>query len=332
MATIREVAKLAGVSPATVSRVINGTAKVDERKRQAVLAAISETGFKPNELARALFKHSSKIIGVIIPDIENPFFSEAAKAIEAEAFTQGYKILLCYSDHSPEKEAINIQMLVQMKADGIIIMTNGEDTGKNIANCELPIVVMDRRFTSGKKVASIEADHYKGGWLAAEHLVQCGCKKIICLRAPQKYSSSQERYRAYVDICEKYNREPLFLDCDYSYESGLIAAKEIMAYYPDADGILASNDIAAMAVYKILTQAGYKIPDDIQLIGFDDISFSWRLTPELTTIHQPICELGQKAVQLILQDSASQNQENLILDVSLIERQTTHRTKGGFIQ
>ncbi len=132
MASIREVAKLAGVSPATVSRVMNGTAKVDEEKKQRVLRAIDETGFKPNELARALFKQSSKIIGVILPDIDNPFFSEAAKAIEAEAFRQGYKILLCYSDNNDEKEALNIQMLIQMKADGIIIMTNGEETGKNI--------------------------------------------------------------------------------------------------------------------------------------------------------------------------------------------------------
>lgn len=327
MASIREVAKLAGVSPATVSRVMNGTAKVDEEKKQRVLQAIDETGFKPNELARALFKQSSKIIGVILPDIDNPFFSEAAKAIESEAFRQGYKILLCYSDNNDEKEALNIQMLIQMKADGIIIMTNGEETGKNIEQCDLPIVVMDRRFTTGRKTASIESNHYKGGWLAAEHLVNCGCKKIVCLRGPQKYSSGKERYWAYLDLCEKYYREPLVLDCDYSYDNGLSAAKQILETYPDADGILASNDIVAMAVYKIFSQAGYKIPEDVQLVGFDDISFSQRFTPELTTIHQPIHELGEKAVQLILQGSELENQENLILDVSLVKRQTTLEKK-----
>ena len=327
MASIREVAKLAGVSPATVSRVMNGTAKVDEEKKQRVLQAIDETGFKPNELARALFKQSSKIIGVILPDIDNPFFSEAAKAIESEAFRQGYKILLCYSDNNDEKEALNIQMLIQMKADGIIIMTNGEETGKNIEQCDLPIVVMDRRFTTGRKTASIESNHYKGGWLAAEHLVNCGCKKIVCLRGPQKYSSGKERYWAYLDLCEKYHREPLVLDCDYNYDNGLSAAKQILETYPDADGILASNDIVAMAVYKIFSQAGYKIPEDVQLVGFDDISFSQRFTPELTTIHQPIHELGEKAVQLILQGSELENQENLILDVSLVKRQTTLEKK-----
>ena len=186
---------------------------------------------------------------------------------------------------------------------------------------------MDRKFTAGRKVASIESNHYKGGWLAAEHLVDCGCKKIVCLRGPQKYSSGKERYWAYLDLCEKYNREPLILDCDYSYDNGLKAARQILEMYPDADGILASNDIVALAVYKIFSQAGYKIPDDVQLVGFDDISFSWRFTPELTTIHQPIQELGEKAVQLILQGSTQENQENLILDVSLKERQTTRRKR-----
>lgn len=124
MASIREVAKRAGVSPATVSRVINGTARVDEEKRERVEKAIEETGFRPNELARALYRKSSKIIGVIVPDIENPFFSELAKAIEKEAYEQEYRILLCNSDDQKEKELANLQMLAQLQADGVILMTN----------------------------------------------------------------------------------------------------------------------------------------------------------------------------------------------------------------
>lgn len=166
MASIREVAKIAGVSPATVSRVMNGTANVDEEKKQRVLEAIQETGFKPNELARALFKKSSKIIGMIVPNIENPFFSEIAKAVEEEAFQNGYKMLLCNSANNPKKERMNIQMLVQMQADGIVIMTNSDRTGKKIAECGLPVVVMDRKLSKGREIAFIESDHYKGGKLA----------------------------------------------------------------------------------------------------------------------------------------------------------------------
>ena len=124
MTSIRDVAKLAGVSPSTVSRVMNGTAKVDEEKMQRVLNAISETGFKPNEVARSLFKKSSRIIGVIAPDIENPFFTEMARSIEGEAYARGYRMTLCYSENKPEKEKESIRMLSRMNADGIILMYN----------------------------------------------------------------------------------------------------------------------------------------------------------------------------------------------------------------
>ena len=152
MASIRDVARIAGVSPSTVSRVMNGTANVEEDKRQKVLAAIQETGFKPNELARALFKQSSKIIGVIVPNIENPFFNELAKAVEEEAYINGYKILLCNSNNNTEKELMNIQMLNQMKADGIIILTYSDKTGQAIASCQLPVVVVDRQLTGSGQI------------------------------------------------------------------------------------------------------------------------------------------------------------------------------------
>ena len=135
MTSIREVAKLAGVSPATVSRVMNGTANVNEEKKKRVEAAIKETGFQPNELARALYKKSSKMIGMIVPDIENPFFSELAKAVEDTAYQNGYRILLCSSGGDEEKEAVNIQMFNQLRADGIVVMTNCAETGKALEDC-----------------------------------------------------------------------------------------------------------------------------------------------------------------------------------------------------
>ena len=160
MTSIREVAKIAGVSPATVSRVMNGTANVDERKKQRVLEAIEKTGFRPNELARALYKKSSRMIGVIVPDIENPFFSELSKAAEEQAYRTGYRILLCNSDDDPQKEMMNIQMLVQMKADGIIITTNCDSTSQVLEDCPIPVVVVDRKLKGKSGTAFIEADHY----------------------------------------------------------------------------------------------------------------------------------------------------------------------------
>ena len=300
MASIREVAKRAGVSPATVSRVINGTARVDEEKRERVEKAIEETGFRPNELARALYRKSSKIIGVIVPDIVNPFFSELAKAIEKEAYEQEYRILLCNSDDQKEKELANLQMLAQLQADGVILMTNTGEKSQSYEAVSMPIVFVDRRLDEMGQTSVIEADHYAGGKLAAEHLIACGCRKITCIRGPQELSSGKKRYEGYREVCRQYSMKERFVDSTYKYEDGAKAAEEVLRRYPDTDGIIACNDMTAVSVYKVLQKRGYRVPDDIQIIGFDGVKFGRFLTPELTTVAQPIKEMGKCAVQMIL--------------------------------
>lgn len=326
MASIREVAKLAGVSPSTVSRVMNNTAKVDEEKRQRVLAAIEETGFQPNELARALFKKSSKIIGVLVPTIDNPFFSEMSKAIEEEAYQNGFRILLCNSNSDVEKEKMNIQMLSQMNADGLILMTHSDKTGPLIKECSLPVVILDRMLIGEGGIAHIESDHYTGGILATEHLIECGCKNIVCIRGPQELSSGKKRYQAYKDVCAKYGLKEQTVDCKYSYTAGLVAAEEILEKYPDVDGIIANNDMVAISTYKVLQSKGYRVPEDIQLIGFDNIRFSRLVTPEISTITQPIQEMGKLAVQIIIDHmNGVTYKKDHVLDVALVERQSTRR-------
>lgn len=326
MVSIREVAKKAGVSPSTVSRVMNGTARVDEDKRERVLKAIEETGFRPNELARALFKKSSRIIGVIVPNIENPFFNELARAIEEEAYRNGFRILLCNSNNDSEKERSNIQMLNQMNADGIIIMSNSDATGACIKDSNVPVVVLDRKLSGDKGIANIGSDHYHGAVLAMEHLLSCGCQNIVCMRGPQDVSSGKLRYNGYLDTCRKYGVKEQVIDCDYSYESGLRAVLQLLERYPAVDGIIASNDMTAIAAYKVLLGKGIRVPEDIQLIGFDNIRFSRLFTPEFTTVAQPITQMGMLAAQIIVKHGNGEafEKENL-LEVTLIERQTTRR-------
>lgn len=326
MTNIREVAKIAGVSPSTVSRVINGSANVEENKRQRVLAAIEQTGFRPNELARALYKKSSRIIGVIVPNIENPFFNELSKAIEEEAYQNGYRILLCNSNNNTEKEVLNIQMLRQMNADGIIIITHSDKTGWELSECKLPVVVVDRKITGIVATAYIESDHYKGGRMAVEHLLGCGCKNIICLRGPLELSTGLQRYLGYRDFCKEHGLEEKYIDCLYDYVCGLEASEELLRKYPEVDGIIACNDMVAIASYKVLTHTGRRVPEDVQIIGFDDIKFSRLFTPEFTTITQSITQMGTLAVQIIIQvrKGLPFHKEN-IFDVSLVERQTTKR-------
>lgn len=326
MATIREVAQLAGVSPATVSRVMNGTAKVDEEKKKRVEAAIRETGFIPNKLARALFKNSSGLIGLIVPNIDNPFFNEIAKAIEEEAYNKGLHIVLCSSGNNTQKEADNIQMLEQMKADGIILITNGNHTGRMIEKCSLPVIVVDRHITDCGEIAHIEADHYQGGKLAAEFLVKCGCRSIVCLRGPQEFTSGRLRYQGYCDVCRENGIPERYVDTRYSFESGIKAAYEMLERFPETDGIVAANDMVAISSYKVLRSKGIRVPEDIQIVGFDDIRFSSLVSPAVTTIHQPITEMGKRAVEIIFRYAeGSEYSEKNVFDVYLVERETTMR-------
>lgn len=324
MATIREVAKLAGVSPATVSRVMNGTANVDDDKKNRVLEAIEKTGFQPNQLARALFKNSSRLVGLIVPNIDNPFFSELARKIEEEAFKRGYQIVLCSSGNNSDKELSNIRMLSRMKADGIILITNGEHTGKMIKETDLPVVVVDRHMTDGGEIAYIESDHYTGGVLATEHLYECGCRKIVCLRGPQEYASGRLRFKGYQDVCRKYGLEEMYIDTAYTFEAGLKSAELLLKKYPEADGIFAANDIVAISTYKVLKNHKIKVPKDVKLVGFDDIRFSSLVTPELTTIRQPIGKMGELAVDIICNYAEGKPyDEACILGVELVKRETT---------
>lgn len=324
MIRIREVAKMAGVSPATVSRVMNGTANVNAEKKQRVLDAIEKTDFKPNEAARALYRKSARIIGVIVPNIDNPFFNEMAEAIEAETYKNNYRLTLCNSNNDVEKELHNIELLKRMNADGIILLTNGGESFQKVTESDIPVVVMDREVTNNQNIVYIEADHYEGGRLSMEYLLECGCKNIVNMRGPQNLSSGRKRFDGYLDVCRKYHLSPQYVDCHYSYEDGLQQAALILETYPQVDGIIAANDMVALSVYKILTKNGKRVPEDIQLIGFDDIRLSQIMTPELTTIRQPIAEMGKQAViSLIDCIEKKETGKKHIFHVKIIRRDTT---------
>lgn len=326
MSSIREVAKLAGVSPATVSRVMNGTANVNEEKRERVLRAISETGFVPNEVARSLFRKSAKIIGLVLPDIDNPFFTQLADAIEQEADANGYRVILYNTRNDFEKEKMALQMLTSMNADGIIFTRTNEKLQPFVASTPIPVVVTDTVFSGGQASAYVHCDFYQGGRMATEYLLECGCQKIVCMKGPQKLSSARARYEGYKDVCAEKQMEERTVETDFSFNMGLTAAEEMLEKYPDVDGIVACNDMVAISAYKVLHKNHISVPDQVQIIGFDDIFLSTLLTPELTTITQPIKAIGTKAAELIIHsDVQEMNMEKYIFPVSLVERETTKR-------
>lgn len=326
MSSIRDVAKLAGVSPATVSRVMNGTANVNEEKRERVIQAITETGFVPNEVARSLFRKSARLIGLVLPDIENPFFTQLADAIEKKADANGYRVILYNTRNDIEKEKMALQMMTSMNADGIIFTRSNETLQSFVEETPIPVVVTDTVFSGGHASAYVHCDFYQGGRMATEHLIKCGCRRIVCMKGPQNLSSAKARYEGYRDVCAEMQLEERTVETDYSFNMGLTATEELLEIYPDADGIVACNDVVAISAYKVLKKNHIRVPEQVQLIGFDDIMLSSLLTPELTTIMQPIKAIGAKAAELIIHSNGQvMSMEKYIFPVSLVERETTRR-------
>lgn len=329
MISIREVAKLAGVSPATVSRVMNGTANVDSEKKDRVLRVISETGFVPNEVARSLYKKSAKAIGLLIPSITNPYFTQLSSVIEKTADAYGYRLILCNTGGKLEKEKESLQMLRSMNADGIIFVTSNEEIQPFIKECKIPVVLIDRLLNKKDYGQYVHCDHLEGGRIAMEYLLECGCKNIVCVKGPQEVSSAKARYLGYQEICKKRNIKEQTIDCDYDFDAGLVMTEKLIEQYKEVDGIIACNDMIAISIYKILHKKKIKVPKQVQLIGFDNIALCSLVTPELTTVAQPIKEIGIKAAELIIHKEETENQEKeYIFPAELIVRETTKK-KGA---
>lgn len=324
MVNIRKVAELAGVSPATVSRVINGTANVAPDKRQRVLAIIEETDFVPNEVARTLFRKTSKIIGLILPSVRNPYFTQLAGLLDELALARGYRIFLCNTSYDIEKEKAAVQNLVSMHADAIIVASCNQALLQTIQSCPVPIVALDAMLSGGEVEACVYCDYRSGGRMAAEHLIENGCRSIVCIKGPQIRYSARARYEGYLDACHAHGLPVQTVECDYDFLRGMAMTEALLRIYPDVDGIIACNDIVAISTYKVLHKRSIRVPQQIQLIGFDDISFSSLISPELTTIHQPLQDMAEKAIELIAENKLTKEKGiNFVFPVSLIIRETT---------
>ena len=329
MINIREVAKLAGVSPATVSRVINGTAKVSAEKRARVLEAITATDFVPNEVARSLYRKSATLIGLIIPSITNPYFTQVASIIERLASDNGYRVFLCDVGDDMEKEQAAIQTLVSMNADGIIIASTNEEIAPYLDMCQIPVVAIDSRFPTKKVESYVVCDYYSGGRMAMEHLLECGCGNIVCIKGPQRIFSAKARYEGYRDVCRERGIEERTVSCDYDFHAGLAMTEELLRTYPDVDGIIACNDVVALSTYKILHRRNIRVPEQVQLIGFDDIAWSSLFTPALTTISQPIEQMATHAMKLIIdQKNTEEKGVEIVYPVQLTVRETTRKEEN----
>ena len=330
---ISDIARMAGVSKGTVSRVINDSPEgVSEETRKRIKKMIEDVGYIPNRVAGSITHARTGTIGIIIPDIQNFFFPQVVKGIEDCARIHGYTVFLGNSESDIKNEERYLRTFIEKRVDGIVLNTCGEITDKKLLNSlgvsRIPIVLMDRKSESFPNVPGIYVDNRSAACEGVGYLLRSGLKRIAYLGGNDQLYTSRERYRGYVMALEKAGVpvEPdLVLHGDYSLASGIEMINRLSSRLGEIDGIFAGSDMTAIGVIKALRERNIRVPEDIQVLGFDNIEMSDVLTPALTTMSQPMYEIGSHAMQKLLDifDEKEDCMQSEYLHAVLIRRETT---------
>lgn len=323
---IQDVARLAGVSPTTVSRVLNNRGYISDETRKKVNKAMKELNYFPNDIARSLFNKRTNLIGVILPTVSNPFFGELTFYIENICNSLDYKILLCNSLNNVYNEERYLEMLMRNQVDGIIVGTHNQGIVQ-YKNDNMAIVSIDTYLSDN--IPIIGSDNYYGGKIATELLISKGCKNIINIDGEFNLRT-QARLRkiAYEDVMRSNNMDPITYEIVSTFDGGnqIQIANKILDEYPKLDGIFATNDLFAAAFINEARKRGRKIPEDLKIVGYDGTGTIRSLLPDLTTIKQPIELIAKISIDLLIKQidgDFSNRKSKIALPVSLIEGKTT---------
>jgi LacI family transcriptional regulator, sucrose operon repressor len=325
MATIKDVAALSGVTVTTVSRMLNGRGYVSEKTKEKIRKVMKDLHYQPNEIARSLSKKQTSVIGLIVPSASNPFFSKIIDAVEHHASKHKYKLLLCNSNLELKKEIDYFGMLNANKVSGVIVASRTQDLHQHI-RYDAPVISIDRIISS--QIPAICSDNYQGGVLAAEHLIAKGCKKLAHISGSSFLNmDANKRYFGFREVCEKHGIPHIVIDASEEQFQSMHYGEIIDALldsHPDLDGIFTSNDILAAQVIQACYYRKISIPEQMKIVGYDDIDLCTIFTPPITTIHQPVDDICQYAVESIVFKSRNKTMpSNITFPVRLIERGTT---------
>lgn len=339
MITIRDVASRAEVSIATVSRVVNGNRPVHPAIRERVLKAVEELNYRPNFLARGLRQRNTCMIGLITPDNSNPFYAEVARAVEDAGFATGYSVILCNTDLSQEKQLAYLDVLLSHKVDGVILingvmlingtmLTNMEDTIpqglENLLAEHIPILFTNTD-TLLPDADQIMVDNHQGGYLAGQYLLKLNHRRIGCIALEQPNFYNKPRIVGFRQALAEQGIEltiESFTTGNGRYDSGYKATQELIQRLPDLTAIFVFNDLMALGAMNALRAQGKQVPDDVSIIGFDDIFYASTVEPGLTTIAQPITAIGQESITQLINriQQPEKPPAHILLPVELIER------------
>ncbi|MBO9600003.1 MAG: LacI family DNA-binding transcriptional regulator [Cohnella sp.] len=325
--TIMDVAERARVSKATVSRVLNQNPQVKGEIKERVLRAIEELEFRPSAIARNLATSRSNVVGLILPDITNPYFPFIARGIEDAAHQLGYSLFISNTDNDPRLEHEYIHKMVEQQVGGIVLISSTlqADAVRELTSLQTPIVLCDR-LIDGTPFDSVSIDNFKAAYEAVCYLISRGHRRIAHLAGPRNIQSSENRKNGYLEAMRDANLEPFVSTGAFSFESGIQQMDVVIEEYrPTA--LFASNDLLALGAMQLIVQRGMTVPGDIAVIGCDDIPYGKMSRPQLSTISIPVYQLGVTALQL-LENQMKGGRDGTVNEI--LEHKIIHRESCGW--
>jgi LacI family transcriptional regulator, galactose operon repressor len=336
--TISDVAKEAGVSTMTVSRVFNGRGEISQETRQRVQQIIDRLGYRPSSVARNLKTQRTHTIGLVVPDITNPFFPELVHGAEEKASEEGFAVMLCNTVRSPDRERKALELLEDKRVDGLICCSPGlsDEILLPLLRQHEAVVVFDR--VVDKAIGgSVRVDDVYGGISATNHLLKIGRRSLGLLSGPKYYGGSERRrygFRAGLELQGMRSDPELEIECEPDEEGGYQAAMLLLQHHRKIDGIFCFNDLVALGALGALGKLGIRVPEQVAVIGFDDLRLASLTTPQLSTLHVDKLELGRSMVRMLLERIKGdlQPEDECIIRPQLIVRQSapnndTHKEK-----
>ena len=304
--TMDEIAKLAGVSKATVSRVLNDSeCGVGEQTRVRVKKIAEELGYSVEQTEKKKNVSFTRYIALILPDITNPFFADLAKSVEDSLRRKGYSLVLANTDFSEDNEAAQIRELMVKRLEGILLVPSGiraREEHDLPRRYQIPMVLMDRKLEGISDIPGVYSNNEYASVISCEHLIRKGARDIVFISGPLNVSTSIERFEGYKAVLAQHSipfRPEMCRHGSYTVESGYNAVLELARSGISYSAILAANDLMALGALKAVREFGYRVPEDVQIIGFDNIEFSQYCEPSLSTMQQPTFDMGAKAVELL---------------------------------
>jgi LacI family transcriptional regulator len=332
--TIRDVASAAGVSPATVSRVLNLKEDVNADMRRRVLAAVTELGYRRNGPARSLRTRAAMVLGLIISDITNPFFTALVRGVEDCAQLAGYSVVLANADEDVAKEARYLEVAAAEQMAGVLLSPASSKMTSVDALMErgIPVVTIDRRLPSAA-VDSVTVNNRQAALEAAQHLIRQGCRRVGFVAGPVQTTTGSGRlagYRAALRAAGRAHDPALTAYADFRTEGGYAATLQLLRLPKPPDGLLIANNLMTVGAMQAIAEAGLAVPDEIAVVGFDDVNWATALRPPLSVVTQPTYEIGKVATEMLLRRIGGEDfaPRRVVLKATLVQRGSSLRQRG----